>query len=89
MWTKKKTPNELIILTLCVFIHEFIDTIVHVYFTDFVGSVSLQGDASASENSPFYLNYQTGIKYGTFGFLELLIIQAVCGIMLEKFDKGF
>jgi hypothetical protein len=79
----------LIILTLCVFIHEFVDTTVHVYFTDFVGSVSLQGDASASENSTLYQNYQTGIKYGTFGFLELLIIQAVCGIMLEKFDKGF
>ena len=89
MWTKKKTPNELIILTLCVFIHEFVDTTVNVYFTDFVGSVSLQGDASALENSTLYQNYQTGVQYGTFRFLELLIIMAVCGIILEKFEKGF
>ncbi|KAL5286667.1 hypothetical protein ACFFRR_007966 [Megaselia abdita] len=82
-------PRSLALLCLTNFLSWMADLCYCLYFTDFVGEVVFQGNATALEGSIEHGLYNDGIRFGCWGLAVYAGSCALYSVGVEKFIKWF
>lgn len=82
-------PKSLLLLCLTNFFSWMADLCYCLYFTDFVGEVVFQGNATALEGSLEHGLYNDGVRYGCWGLAVYAGSCALYSAGVEKFIEWF